>query len=198
MTGKEALKKIKDLIVTSFSEEAGGQQFESGKLSDGTMIEYSKLEAGGDISIVAADGTKSPAPVANYELEDGRIVVVSEAGKIAEVKDAAAAANPAEDMAQQAAQQMAKTIKDHQAALDKFVNRIASLETAMQSFKDASSKTFTAFMDFLEADQETAITNPKQTVFSDAKEKKDAAKNKFLTAYGNFQKTVKEKAASSK
>lgn len=215
MTPKEALIKIKSLLKTSFNDDAASQKFESGKLSDGTLIEYSKLEAGGDITIIAADGTKSPAPVGNYELEDGRIVVVSEAGKIAEVKDAAAAADvPKEDQAQQQQQQMAEgdpaaagdgakvdwseRIKDLQRQLAWQAESIATLKNAMQSFKESSSKTFTAFMEFLEADQAVAISNPKQTVFSDVKDKKDTAKGNFLKAYSNFQKTLKEKAESSK
>ncbi|WP_343668725.1 hypothetical protein [Chitinophaga sp.] len=216
MTAKEALTKIKTLLTTAFNDEGAGQKFESGKLSDGTMIEYSKLEAGGDISVVGADGTKTPAPVGNYELEDGRIVVVSEAGKIAEVKDAAKAAEPAADQQQQQAQtqQMAEgdpatpaagggavdwtqAIKDMKASIAWQAERIASLQNAMQTFKDASSKTFTAFMEFLEADQATAITNPKQTVFSDAKTKKDAAKTNFMKAYGAFQDKLKEKTATA-
>jgi hypothetical protein len=38
--------------------------------------------------IVAENGDKVPAPVGDHELEDGRILVITEEGKIAEIKDA--------------------------------------------------------------------------------------------------------------
>jgi regulator of replication initiation timing len=58
------------------------------KLSDGvTILEAEIFEAGAEVFVVAED-QKIALPVGEYELEDGKILVVSEEGIIAEIKDA--------------------------------------------------------------------------------------------------------------
>lgn len=58
------------------------------KLSDGvTVLEAEMFEAGAEVFVVAED-QKIALPVGEYELEDGKILVVSEEGIIAEIKDA--------------------------------------------------------------------------------------------------------------
>jgi hypothetical protein len=57
------------------------------KLNDGvTVLEAASFEAGKEVNIVAEDGTTTPAPVGEHELEDGNILVITEAGMIAEIK----------------------------------------------------------------------------------------------------------------
>ena len=59
------------------------------KLNDGvTVLEAESFEAGKEVNIVAEDGTLTPAPVGEHELEDGSILVITEAGMIAEIKPA--------------------------------------------------------------------------------------------------------------
>ena len=58
-------------------------------LKDGvTILEAESFEAGQSVMIVAENGDKVPAPIGEHELEDGRILVITEEGKIAEIKDA--------------------------------------------------------------------------------------------------------------
>src|SRR4051812_33475335 len=93
MTRKEAILKIKTLLTATFADESTEVKAEdatTGKLSDGTMVEFSKLEVGGDLSIVAADGVKAPAPIGEYEMEDGTVVSVTEVGKIAAITESGA------------------------------------------------------------------------------------------------------------
>ena len=57
------------------------------KLSDGvTILEAEVFEAGAEVFVVAED-QKIALPVGEYELEDGKILVVSEEGMIAEIKE---------------------------------------------------------------------------------------------------------------
>ena len=57
------------------------------KLSDGvTILEAEVFEAGVEVFVVAED-QKIALPVGEYELEDGKILVVSEEGMIAEIKE---------------------------------------------------------------------------------------------------------------
>lgn len=56
-------------------------------MKDGvTILEAETFEAGSDVMIIGEDGTKSPAPIGEHELEDGSILVITEEGKIAEIK----------------------------------------------------------------------------------------------------------------
>ena len=58
-------------------------------LKDGvTVLEAESFEAGQSVMIVAENGDKVPAPIGDHELEDGRILVITEEGIIAEIKDA--------------------------------------------------------------------------------------------------------------
>ena len=83
MNAKEALVQIKNLL---FSEEEKKAAFAlvEGKLVDGTMVAYD-LETL-EIYVIGEDGVQIPAPVGEHQLETGEIVIVTEAGKIAEVK----------------------------------------------------------------------------------------------------------------
>jgi hypothetical protein len=58
-------------------------------LKDGvTILEAESFEAEQAVFIVAENGDKVPAPIGDHELEDGRILVITEEGIIAEIKDA--------------------------------------------------------------------------------------------------------------
>ena len=58
-------------------------------LKDGvTVLEAESFEAGQPVFIVAENGDKVPAPIGEHELEDGRILVITEEGMIAEIKEA--------------------------------------------------------------------------------------------------------------
>lgn len=59
------------------------------KLKDGvTVLEAESFEVGQSVFIVAENGDKVPAPVGEHELEDGRILVITEEGKIGEIAEA--------------------------------------------------------------------------------------------------------------
>jgi len=58
-------------------------------LKDGvTVLEAESFDAGVPVFIVAENGDKVPAPIGEHELEDGRVLVITEEGMIAEIKDA--------------------------------------------------------------------------------------------------------------
>ena len=71
---------------TQVAEEVAVQMAQV-MLKDGvTILEAESFEAGSEVMIVAEDGTKTPAPIGEHELEDGSILVITEEGKIAEIK----------------------------------------------------------------------------------------------------------------
>jgi len=58
-------------------------------LKDGvTVLEAESFDAGVPVFIVAENGDKVPAPIGEHELEDGRVLVITEEGMIAEIKEA--------------------------------------------------------------------------------------------------------------
>jgi len=63
-------------------------KLETMKLSDGvTVLEADMFEAGNEVFVVTEDEQKIALPIGEYELEDGRILVVVEEGIIAEIKE---------------------------------------------------------------------------------------------------------------
>jgi hypothetical protein len=83
---KEGFASIK-LSSDNPTPETVGVQLAQMKLSDGvTVLEAASFEAGQEVNIVAEDGTTTPAPVGEHELEDGNILIITEAGLIAEIR----------------------------------------------------------------------------------------------------------------
>jgi hypothetical protein len=59
-------------------------------MGDGvTKIEADSFEAGKEVFVVTEDEQKIPVPIGEYELEDGRILVVEVEGIILEIKEVA-------------------------------------------------------------------------------------------------------------
>ena len=64
-------------------------KLETMKLVDGiTIFEAEAFEMDNEVFIVTEDDQKIPVPIGEYELEDGRIIVVEVEGMILEIKDA--------------------------------------------------------------------------------------------------------------
>jgi tRNA A37 N6-isopentenylltransferase MiaA len=63
-------------------------RLETMKLSDGvTVLEAEMFEAGNEVFVVTEDEQKIALPIGEYEMEDGRILIVVEEGIISEIKE---------------------------------------------------------------------------------------------------------------
>ena len=93
MKSQETLSKIMELL--NLQDEV---KLESMKLENGTTIEAEEFTANQEVFIVTED-ERIALPVGEYELEDGRMLVVAEEGVIAEMRDAGSAEEeaPAEE-----------------------------------------------------------------------------------------------------
>ena len=80
MNTNDMISKIKEVL--NLSEEV---KLEQQTLENGTVLEAEAFETGNEIFIVT-DDEKVAVPVGEYEMEDGRILVVAEEGLIAEIK----------------------------------------------------------------------------------------------------------------
>jgi len=92
MNTNDMISKIKDVL--NLSEEV---KLEQQALENGTVLEAETFEAGSEVFIVTED-EKVAVPVGEYELEDGKILVVAEEGLIAEIKEAGAEEAPEEEV----------------------------------------------------------------------------------------------------
>lgn len=81
MKNSTLLEKIKSLLTSEV-------KLEQMLMGDGvTKIEADSFEAGKEVFVVTEDEQKIAVPVGEYELEDGRILVIVEEGIISEVKE---------------------------------------------------------------------------------------------------------------
>ena len=94
MNTNDMISKIKDVL--NLSEEV---KLEQQALENGTVLEADAFEAGNEVFIVTEDEKVAVAvPIGEYELEDGKILVVAEEGLIAEIKEAGAEEAPEEEV----------------------------------------------------------------------------------------------------
>ena len=82
MNTKETLNKVRTLLGIEV-------KFEQAKLDNGAIFEAETFEVGAEIFVVA-DEERVAVPIGEYVLEDGRTVVITEEGIIAEIKEAGA------------------------------------------------------------------------------------------------------------
>ena len=82
MENRTILNKVRELLGMEV-------KLEQRKLEDGvTIIEADAFEPGAEVMIVTEDEQMIPLPVGDYKMEDGQILVVSDEGIIAEIKEA--------------------------------------------------------------------------------------------------------------
>jgi hypothetical protein len=85
MNEKSILNKVRTLLGMEV-------KLETMRLTDGvSMLEAEVFEAGQPVFILTEDEQRIALPVGDYELEDGRILVVIEEGIIADIREAAEA-----------------------------------------------------------------------------------------------------------
>lgn len=84
MKANDMLDQLKELL--GMEVEAENVELAQMKLENGTVLEAESFEAGGEVFIVTED-EKVAVPVGEYELEDGKMLVVTEEGIIAEIKE---------------------------------------------------------------------------------------------------------------
>ena len=79
-TTKNILNEVRTLLGISV-------ELEKMELENGAVLESDSFESGAEVFIVV-DEDRVATPVGEYETKDGKIIVVSEEGVIAEIKDA--------------------------------------------------------------------------------------------------------------
>ena len=176
MNAKEALTQIKSLLFSEQEQKATFAMVE-GALVDGTKVAYD-LETS-EIFVIGEDGESIPAPVGEHQLTSGEIVVVTEAGKIAEVKAGEAAKVEIEI---EAAEEVPIEEPKKDEAMAKFEEVMGALEKKVE---ELSAKV--KAMEEKAEDVKEAVKLSAQVIESLAKEPSDKA----ITAPNQFAKQLK-------
>lgn len=204
MEAKEALKQIKSLLFAN-QEEASQEEvqveFAEGVLSDGTIVKFDKLEAGGMISVVTAEG-EVPAPVGEHELEDGTIVVVSEPGIIAEVKMVEQDDNEIEVETEMSSDEDEKEeesaeVKEEVVAepqVDKFAEmsesfnaKFAEVEAKIEFLNDISKRLVEFMEAYAKVESVEETQAPKNAFFAQSKNSKQDAYKRLQNVFQNLK-----------
>lgn len=89
MEAKKTISKIAELLAVELAKRTKKVALASAKLENGTVLEAEVFEPGEAVFIATAD-ENVPLPVGEYEMEDSKILVVTEEGVISEIKEVSA------------------------------------------------------------------------------------------------------------
>ena len=181
MKSQETLSKIMELL--NLQDEV---KLESMKLENGTVIEAEAFEANQEVVIVTED-ERIALPIGEYELEDGRMLIVAEEGVIAEVRDAneeeeAPAEEPAqeevveevEQAEEEKEEEMAYATKEElTAAMDELKGMIDEIKAMMSPKEEEMSE------EVVEEQVEMSTDEPAAKPIKHSPETKTAEMHKF-------------------
>ena len=106
----EAINTLKVFLGMEKQEEVV-KLAEQMKLDNGTIIEVESLEVGAAIAIVNEE-ERIPLPAGEYKLEDGKILIVSEDGVLAEIKEEEAEEPEMEQVEEEAPMMSEEPVKE--------------------------------------------------------------------------------------
>jgi hypothetical protein len=194
MTVKEGIEQIKVLLSGQpemqteevAQEPATELSFETYDLMDGTKIDLSALEMGGDAMLVDESGNSVTAPNGEYELADGTMVTVVE-GKIEGIESPEAEMPEVEDeMTKEKEEEMSTQFDEMDATINylKAENEAlkAKLDEMDGKFNQAFEKVFVLVEELAKMPSADAIQAPKQSfkVTESKADKVDRFLNKFV------------------
>jgi hypothetical protein len=108
-------------------------------LENGAVLEAESFEAGNEVFVVSGDD-RVAAPVGEHLLEDGRVLVITEEGVIAEIKEAAAEAEEVEVEVEAAAPtELAEEVEEAPAVvaiIEKVLEEIAMMREEMKGMRE--------------------------------------------------------------
>jgi hypothetical protein len=198
MTPKEALKEIKSLLFSEAEVSTEPVATEEVKLSlvestlvDGTIVYYDLSTS--EIWVAGANGEKVPAPVGEHELSTGEIVVVTEEGKIAEVKEVDTV--PVEEMAKETPIDVTEKMTQFEsdfATLSAKVEEMAKIISELSAKNEKMNKAVEMSAIVLETLAKDSSAEPIQKTNNFHKQLKDKSNKNFTQLQQVFQ-TLKTK-----
>ena len=131
MKSNNVIEKIKDVL--NLNEEV---KLEQQALDNGTVLEADSFEADNEVFIVTED-ERVAVPVGEYQLEDGRILVVAEEGIISEVKEAGEEEVEEVEAEEEEKKEMAYATKEELAEVKEMIEEIKAM---LEPKEDLSSE----------------------------------------------------------
>ena len=131
MKSNNVIEKIKDVL--NLNEEV---KLEQQALENGTVLEADAFEADNEVFIVTED-ERVAVPVGEYQLEDGRILVVAEEGIISEVKEAGEEEVEEVEAEEEEKKEMAYATKEELAEVKEMIEEIKAM---LEPKEDLSSE----------------------------------------------------------
>lgn len=182
MNAKEALTQIKSLLFSEQEKKAAFAMVD-GALVDGTKVAYD-LETS-EIYVIGEDGESIPAPVGEHQLSSGEIVVVTEAGKIAEVKAGEApkveieieAAEVEEPKKDEAMAKFEEIMGDLEKKVEELSAKVKAMEEKAEDMKEAVKLSAQVLESIAKEPSDKAITAPNQFAKQLKTEKNDRYNN---------------------
>ena len=114
-------------------------KFEQMNLENGAVLEAESFEAGNEVFVVSGDD-RVAAPIGEHLLEDGRVLVITEEGVIAEIKEAAAEAEEVEVEVEAAVStELAEEVEEAPAVvaiIEKVLEEIAMMREEMKGMRE--------------------------------------------------------------
>jgi hypothetical protein len=199
MEAKKALEQIKSLLFADqaavVSTEEVVIEFAEGVLADGTIVKFDKLEAGGIISVVTPDG-EIDAPVGEHELEDGTVIVVSEAGLIAEVKMPEAPEMETEvEMSENVDEPVVieEPVNDEindrlEKMAQEFSDKIAEVDTKVELLNDVTKKLVEFMDEFAKVETAMETQAPKNAFYAQNKTSKADSYKRLQNIFSQIKK----------
>ena len=145
--GEETADIVKDVEQSQEKVELA-----TAKLENGTVLEAEAFEAGQEVFIITED-EKVALPVGDYTLEDGKMLVVSEEGVIAEIKDVEEA--PAEEEAE--SEDLGYVTKEE---LAEVVSMIEEIKSMIESKEEMSEETEVELSEELPKEVKEELSEP--------------------------------------
>lgn len=130
MNTNDMISKIKEVL--NLSEEIKLEQL---KLENGTVLEADEFKSGKEIFILTED-EKVALPIGEYELEDGRILSITEEGVISELKEEKEEEEPAEEEKEE----MGYATKEELAEVKKMVEEIKAMLEPKEEKEEMSAE----------------------------------------------------------
>jgi hypothetical protein len=134
MKTKEILNKIKEIVGVELTEES--VKLAEMKLENGTILVAEAFESGAAI-FIKSDEEQIALPVGDYNLEDGRILIVKEEGLIEEIKEAEAEEEVVEEETKE--EEMNEETKFVSA--DEFKTTIDEIKAMIEDLKGTTEET---------------------------------------------------------
>jgi hypothetical protein len=117
-------------------------KFEQMTLENGAVLEAEVFEAGNEVFVISGED-RIPAPVGEHLLSDGRILVISEEGMIAEIKEAAAPEAEVEVEVETPEVELAEVevkeevpVADVAEAIAKVIEEVAAMREEMKAMRE--------------------------------------------------------------